>query len=171
MDFTPSPALQGVMTLPVSESAVPIMAKLGIKSFAHTPGGGGPERMGPRPPPWVPLLKKSYNGSNILSTSLGSKILNTSLGLGGTKIKDQPVGIFHLTARCLQAWRNCPPPPPGSTSPIMAKLGLSPVLRVLFWCNLFDVSSVFWLLFQANLILINHLHRPSLAKSECAERW
>ena len=48
--------------------------------------GGGPERMGPRPPPWVPLLK-SY-GSSILSTSLGSKTLNntSSLGLGGTKI-------------------------------------------------------------------------------------
>ena len=47
---------------------------------------GGPERMGPRPPPWVPLLK-SY-GSSILSTSLGSKTLNntSSLGLGGTKI-------------------------------------------------------------------------------------
>ena len=29
-----------------------------------------------------------------------------------------------------------------------------------------DVSSVFWLFFQANLILINHPHRPSLAKSE-----
>ena len=47
---------------------------------------GGPERMGPRPPPWVPLLK-SY-GSSILSASLGSKTLNntSSLGLGGTKI-------------------------------------------------------------------------------------
>ena len=43
---------------------------------------GGPERMGPRPPPWVPLLK-SY-GSSILSTSLGSKTSNntSSLGLG-----------------------------------------------------------------------------------------
>ena len=42
-----------------------------------------------------------------------------------------------------------------------------PVLRVLFWCNLFDVSSsVFWLFFQANFILINHPHQPSLAKSE-----
>ena len=46
---------------------------------------GGPERMGPRPPPWVPLLK-SY-GSSILSTSLGSKTVNntSSSGLGGTK--------------------------------------------------------------------------------------
>ena len=34
-----------------------------------TLGGGGLERMGRRPPPWVPLLK-SY-GSSILSTSLG----------------------------------------------------------------------------------------------------
>ena len=46
---------------------------------------GGLERMGPRPPPWVPLLK-SY-GSSILSTSLGSKTVNntSSSGLGGTK--------------------------------------------------------------------------------------
>ena len=42
-------------------------------------------RMGPRPPPWVPLLK-SY-GSSILSTSLGSKTVNntSSLGLGEPK--------------------------------------------------------------------------------------
>ena len=63
-----------------------------------------------------------------------------------------------------------------------------PVLQILFWCNLFDasgvfwlffqanliliiilfdVSSVFWLFFQANLILVNHPHRPSLAKRVC----
>ena len=35
-----------------------------------------------------------------------------------------------------------------------------PVLRVLFWCNLFDVSSVFWLFFQGNLILIIILIDP-----------
>ena len=40
---------------------------------------GGPERMGPRPPPWVPLLK-SY-GSSILSTSLGSKTVNNTSSL------------------------------------------------------------------------------------------
>ena len=34
-----------------------------IEQNSHMPlptaggGGGGPERMGPRPPPWVPLLK------------------------------------------------------------------------------------------------------------------
>ena len=45
---------------------------------------GGPERMGPSPPPWVPLLK----GSSILSISLCSKNLNTSsLGLGESKLK------------------------------------------------------------------------------------
>ena len=32
-----------------------------------------------------------------------------------------------------------------------------------FWCNL-----VMWLFFKANLMLINHPHRPCLAKSECA---
>ena len=53
--------------------------------------------MGPRPPPWVPLLK-SY-GSSILSTSLGSKTLNnTSLGLGGTKIYDP---IFRQITRII----------------------------------------------------------------------
>ena len=31
---------------------------------------------------------------------------------------------------------------------------------------------VFWFFFQkVNIILINHPHRPSLAKSGCAERW
>ena len=57
-----------------------------VTSFNMRPDAwGGPERMGPRPPPWVPLLK-SY-GSSILSTSLGSKTVNntSSLGLGGTK--------------------------------------------------------------------------------------
>ena len=32
------------------------------------------------------IIKKSYNGSSVLSTSLGSKTLNTSLGQGGTII-------------------------------------------------------------------------------------
>ena len=30
---------------------------------------------------------------------------------------------------------------------------------------------VLWHFFQDNLIIINHPHRPSFAKSECAERW
>ena len=68
--------------------------------------------MGPRPPPWVPLFK-SY-GSSILSTSLGSTILNTSsLGLRGTKIKNPvvratwpgyftpPLGAFRLDVPAL----------------------------------------------------------------------
>ena len=41
-----------------------------------------------------------------------------------------------------------------------------PVIRVSFFLLYFYVSSVFWLFFQVNLILINHPHRPSLAKSE-----
>ena len=34
------------------------------------------------------IIQKSYDGSSVLSTSLGSKTLNntSSLGLGGTKI-------------------------------------------------------------------------------------
>ena len=56
-----------------------------LATFPPLRSRGGQERMGPRPPPWVPLLK-SY-GSSILSTSLGSKTVNntSSLGLGGTK--------------------------------------------------------------------------------------
>ena len=121
---------------------------------------GGPERMGPRPSPWVPLLKSS--GSSIHSTSLGSKTLNTSLGLGGTKIRDPVVGApwpgFFTSP--LGAFRHdAPALSPESAIPIMAKLGSSPlpalpVLQVLFWCNLFDVSSVFCLFFQANLIIL-----------------
>ena len=70
---------------------------------------GGPERMGPRPPPWVPLLK-SY-GSSILSTSLGSKTVNntSSLGLGGTKTylvrpscRRPPTRTFHTPVGTLR---------------------------------------------------------------------
>ena len=65
---------------------------------------GWTRKDGSRPPPWVPLLK----GIGILSTSLGSKTLNTSLDLGGTKIKDPVVGAtwpryFAPPAMCLQA--------------------------------------------------------------------
>ena len=43
------------------------------------------------------IIEKSYYGRNILSSSLGSKTLNTtSLGLGGTKIKDLVVGTTWL---------------------------------------------------------------------------
>ena len=49
------------------------------------PSVKGVDRKGwvPVPHPGVPLFKKSYHGSSVLSTSLGSKTLNTSLGLGG----------------------------------------------------------------------------------------
>ena len=53
-----------------------------------------------------------------------------------------------------------------SLSRELSPLPTLPVLQVLFWCNIFGVSSVSWLLFfQANLIIINHHHRPSLVKS------
>ena len=42
----------------------------------------------------------------------------------------------------------------------LSPLSTLPVLRVLFRCNLFDVSSVFWLFFQANLIIILILIDP-----------
>ena len=61
----------------------------------------------------------------------------------------------------------------GTTAvPIMAKLGSSA-----FACTPGALGLILiflmclWLFFQAKLILINHPHRPSLAKSECAERW
>ena len=79
------------------------------------------------------------------------KLLTPGLGLGGTKIKDLvvgatwpdishpawlvPSGVMHLDF------------PPEYAVPIMAKLGSS-----------------YWVFFQANLILLNHPHRPSLAK-------
>ena len=63
----------------------------GVFIFVSKGCRGGPDRMGSRPPPWLPLIK-SYD-SSILSTSLGSKTLNTStLGLGGIKIK--PFGSY-----------------------------------------------------------------------------
>ena len=55
----------------------------------------GPERTGPwtgkdgSPSPTLgTIIKKSYDGSSVLSTSLGSKTVNntSSSGLGGTKI-------------------------------------------------------------------------------------
>ena len=65
--------------------------------------------MGPRPPPWVPLLK-SY-GSSILSTSLGSKNSEQHLllGSGGNQnlrpsCRRPPTRTFHP-----------PPPPPVGT--------------------------------------------------------
>ena len=54
------------------------------------------------------IIKKSYDGSSFLSTSLGSKTLNnTSLGLGGTKISDPVVGgrllgTFHTPVGTLR---------------------------------------------------------------------
>ena len=66
---------------------------------------GWTERMGP--------VLKSY-GSSILSTSLGSKALNTlGLDTGGTKIKDPVVGwdfIPPLGACRLDAPARCPSP-------------------------------------------------------------
>ena len=80
------------------------------------------------------IIKKSYNDSSILSTSLGSKTLNTSsLGLWGIKIKDTVVGAiwpgFHPPppSRCLQAWHTCTFP--GPQFPIMAKLVIKSFAR------------------------------------------
>ena len=80
-------------------------------STPPTPITGWTGKDGSPSPTLGTIIKKSYNCSSILSTSLGSKTLNntSSSGLGGTK---------------------------------------------LFRCNLFDVSSVFWLFFQANLIML-----------------
>ena len=114
-------------------------------------------------------ITKLYHGSRRLSTRLGSKTLNTSLGRGGTKIKDPFVGAtwlgFHLPAQVPSGVTHLYFPE--STVPDKGKFGnkvLCPHSRC--FGSYFDVSSVFWLFFQANLILINHPHRPSLAKSE-----
>ena len=125
--------------------------------------------------PWMPWLKNYIMAYKRPSTSLGSKTLNntSSLGYGGNQnlrpsCRRPPTRTFHPP----------PPPPPVGTLRLDApdlvrvcspndgnKLGSShlstlTVLRVLFRCNLFDVSSVFWLFFQANLILIIILIDP-----------
>ena len=134
-------------------------------------------------PHHVPWLKNYIMAFKRLSTSLGSKTLNTSLGLGGNHnlrpgCRRLPARTFHTPAGTLRLdapalfWGGRllghfthPQVPSGLTHlhfsesavPMMAKLSpLStlPVLRVLFWCNPFDVSSVFWLFFQANLLII-----------------
>ena len=54
-------------------------------SPSPTLGTGWTGKDGSPSPTLGTIIKKSYNGSSVLSTSLGSKTLN-SLGLGGTKI-------------------------------------------------------------------------------------
>ena len=75
--------------------------------------------------------------------------------------------LGHFTPRRYpQAWRTCTcrvrSPNDGNKlgSSQLSPLSTLPVLRVLFRCNLFDVSSVFGLFFQANLILIIILIDP-----------
>ena len=137
--------------------------------------GGGPERVG-----WVLTLDtiiQSY-GSSILSISLGLKTLNTSLGLGAPKLKTRlqappgrdlipPLGAFRCDTPAL------PPPPPRVRSPNNGTVGNQDLCLhsrcFMSFGNLFDVSSVFWLFFQTNLL--NHPHRPSLSTSECTESW
>ena len=113
-------------------------------------------------------LKNYIMAYKRLSTSLGSKMLN-SLGSGGnqnlrpscrrppTRTFHPPVGTLRLDAPALV--RVCSPDD-GSPNGLIIPLSTLPVLRVLFRCNLFDVSSVFWLFFQANLILIIILIDP-----------
>ena len=81
---------------------------------------------------------------------------------------------FHPPPRThpVRKWRHCPVP--SLQFPIMAKLGIKFFVRTpgasvsfRFIFLLYLVSSGFS--FKSSLI--NHPHRPSLAKSECAERW
>ena len=62
-----------------------------------------------------------------------------------------------------------------SAVPITAKVGIKLIFpHSRCFGSYFDVIFLMYLVssgfFQANRILINHPHRPSLAKSECAER-
>ena len=77
---------------PSEDGMTQYYSMLCLVSFTVHTGWTGKD--GSRPPPWVPLLK-SY-GSIIVSTSLGSKTLNT-------KIKDLVVGT---------TWPGFQPPPP-----------------------------------------------------------
>ena len=130
---------------------------------------GGLERMGPCPPPWVPLLI-SY-GSSILSTSLGSNILNTSsLGLGGTTIKDPVIRrhlarIFHTP---LVAFRRDAPALSWVRSPNNGKVGIK------FLCphsqclgSYFDVIFSMYLAF---LLSQPHSHQSS-SSTQFSQEW
>ena len=82
-------------------------------------------------------------------------------GWGGSQCNQQSCGRW-----CAWVWIS---PIPESAVPDNGKVGnqvLCPHYPVLFRCYLVDVSSVFWLFFQANLILINHPRQTSLAKNE-----
>ena len=104
--------LEGDLLYTILEQNSPVVGGAPWYGFHPLPGSSLVESMGTCPPPWVPLLKKSYNGSSVLSTSLGSKTLNTSsLGLGEPQFKTQllvppgrdishpckvPSGVTHL---------------------------------------------------------------------------
>ena len=117
-------------------------------------------------PHCVPWLKNSIMAYK-LSTSLGSKTLNntSSLGSGGNQnlrpsCRRPPIRTFHTPVDTLRldapalVWVRSPNDGNKLGWSYLSPLSTLPVLRVLFRCNLFDVSSVFWLFFQANLIII-----------------
>ena len=106
------------------------------------------------------MIKKSYHGSRRLSPSIGSRTLNTSsLGLGSwgdlklkTRLHAPPGCDFIFPACGLQAYaptlsrvRSSQQWQSWESNPLPAL----PVIRVLFRCNIFDVSSVFWLCFKS----------------------
>ena len=98
-----------------------------------------------RVPDGAPSVSRSYIHDNVMATRIRPHpkvVQNTALT---PPIRRETISYIEC-----------------HTSPLSAP----PVLWALSRCNSFDVSNVFWLFFQANIILINHPRRPSLAKSD-----
>ena len=118
--------------------------------------------------PWMPWLKKLYHGEPVLNPFRFKNFEHLLLGSGWnhnlrTGCMCHLARTFHTPARSLRLdapalFRVRSPNNGKSWDPV--PLSTLPVLRVLFRCNVFDVSSVFWLFFQANLILIIILIDP-----------
>ena len=105
------------------------------------------------------IIKKSSHGCRRLATRLGSKTLKPPPWVSG-----EPK---------LKTWLQAPPGRDFSLSPLGAFRRDAPALFRVRSPNNGKVGNqvLCWLFFQVNLIPINNPHRPSLATSECAERW
>ena len=105
------------------------------------------------------MIKKFYHGiqkavhqfrfknfEHLLLGSGGNHNLRPVCRRPLARIFHTPVGTLRLDAPAL-FWVRSPNDGNKLGSSSLSPLSTLPVLRVLFWCNLFDVSSVFWLFF------------------------
>ena len=108
---------------------------------------GGKWQWAIRAVPWVPWLKNISWYLKAVHPFRFKHFKHLILVYGGITIKDMVVGAtypgFLYYYNNGKAW-----------------------MKSFAWCNFVDVSSVVWLF---NLIIINHPHRPILAKSECSK--